>query len=321
VTTSGSTRETTTRVRGLQKDDLAEADRIFRIAFGTFLGLPDPATCFGDADYVRTRWGANPEAALVAEVGGELVGSNFITEWGSVGFFGPLTIRPDFWDRGIAQRLLEPTLDRLRMRVRHAGLFTFAQSPKHAGLYQKYGFWPRYLTALMARQVAQKRPAKSWTRFSELSPQSRQACLKECAQLTGEIYEGLDLSREIRAVAGQNLGDTILLREDDTLVGLAVCHCGAGSEAGTGTCYVKFGAARPGPDAARRFDRLVDACDAFAAHRGLGRLLAGMNMARLEAYQRLLASGFRTDMQGVAMEWSDDVGYNRRDVFIIDDWR
>jgi GNAT superfamily N-acetyltransferase len=321
VTTSGSTRETTTRVRGLQKDDLAEADRIFRIAFGTFLGLPDPATCFGDADYVRTRWGANPEAALVAEVGGELVGSNFITEWGSVGFFGPLTIRPDFWDRGIAQRLLEPTLDRLRMRVRHAGLFTFAQSPKHAGLYQKYGFWPRYLTALMARQVAQKRPAKSWTSFSELSPQSRQACLKECAQLTGEIYEGLDLSREIRAVAGQNLGDTILLREDDTLVGLAVCHCGAGSEAGTGTCYVKFGAARPGPDAARRFDRLVNACDAFAANRGLGRLLAGMNMARLEAYQRLLASGFRTDMQGVAMEWSDDVGYNRRDVFIIDDWR
>jgi GNAT superfamily N-acetyltransferase len=321
VTTSGSTRETTTRVRGLQKDDLAEADRIFRIAFGTFLGLPDPETCFGDADYVRTRWGADPEAALVAEVGGELVGSNFITEWGSVGFFGPLTIRPDFWDRGIAQRLLEPTLDRLRMRVRHAGLFTFAQSPKHAGLYQKYGFWPRYLTALMARQVAQKRPAKSWTRFSELSPQSRQACLKECAQLTGEIYEGLDLSREIRAVAGQNLGDTILLREDDTLVGLAVCHCGAGSEAGTGTCYVKFGAARPGPDAARRFDRLVNACDAFAANRGLGRLLAGMNMARLEAYQRLLASGFRTDLQGVAMEWSDDVGYNRRDVFIIDDWR
>ena len=321
MTTSGSTHETTTRVRGLQKDDLAEADRIFRIAFGTFLGLPDPATCFGDADYVRTRWGADPEAALVAEVGGELVGSNFITEWGSVGFFGPLTIRPDFWDRGIAQRLLEPTLDRLRMRVRHAGLFTFAQSPKHAGLYQKYGFWPRYLTALMARQVAQKRPAKSWTRFSELPPQSRQACLKECAQLTAEIYEGLDLSREIRAVAGQNLGDTILLREDDTLVGLAVCHCGAGSEAGTGTCYVKFGAARPGPDAARRFDRLVDACDAFAANRGLGRLLAGMNMARLEAYQRLLASGFRTDLQGVAMEWSDDVGYNRRDVFIIDDWR
>ncbi len=320
MTTSGSAHETSAHVRELRKDDLPEADRIFRLAFGTFLGLPDPITCFGDADYVRTRWTADPETALAAELGGELVGSNFVTEWGSVGFFGPLTVRPDLWDRRVAQRLLEPTLDRLRARVRHAGLFTFAHSPKHVGLYQRYGFWPRYLTALMARPVAQRRPAKSWTRFSELSPQFHQAYLKECGDLTGEIYDGLDVRREILAVAQQNLGDTILLRDGDTLVGLAVCHCGAGSEAGSGTCYVKFGAARPGGDAARRFGRLIDACDAFAAQRGLGRLVVGVNMARLDAYRHLLSSGFRTDMQGVAMEWND-VGYNRRDVFIIDDWR
>jgi hypothetical protein len=115
--------------------------------------------------------------------------------------------------------------------------------------------------------------------------------LNECADLTGEIYEGLDVSREIRAVAHQSLGDTILLRDEDALVGF------------------------------RRFGRLVDACDAFAAERGLGRLVAGVNLARLEAYQHLLSSGFRTDMQGVAMEWADDVGYNRRNVFVIDDWR
>jgi len=321
VTIAGSTHEASAHIRELRKDDLRDADRIFRIAFGTFLGLPDPTTCFGDAEYVLTRWTADPESALAAELGGELVGSNFVTEWGSVGFFGPLTVRPDLWDRRVAQRLLEPTLDRLRARVRHAGLFTFAQSPKHAALYQKYGFWPRYLTALMSRPVGQRRPAKAWARFSEISPQFHRACLNECADLTGEIYEGLDVGREIRAVAHQNLGDTILLRDEDTLVGLAVCHCGPGSEAGSGTCYVKFGAARPGDDVGRRFGRLVDACDTFAAERRLGRLVAGVNTARLEAYQHLLSSGFRTDMQGVAMEWADDVGYNRRNVFVIDDWR
>ena len=53
----------------------------------------------GDAAYVRNRWLADPEAAFAAEAAGEIIGSNFATNWGSVGFFGPLTIRPDFWDR------------------------------------------------------------------------------------------------------------------------------------------------------------------------------------------------------------------------------
>src|SRR5688500_4307554 len=98
-------------VRPLERDDLDEADRIMRLAFGTFLGLPDPQAFMGDAGYVRTRWRADPAAALAAEVGGELVGSNFAANWGSFGFFGPLTVRPDLWDRGVARRLLERTMD------------------------------------------------------------------------------------------------------------------------------------------------------------------------------------------------------------------
>jgi hypothetical protein len=64
--------------------------------------------------------------------------------------------------------------------------------------------------------------------------------------LTDAVFDGLDVTREICAVADQALGDTVLLWEDSTLVGVAICHCGPGSEAGGGTCYVKFGAVRPG---------------------------------------------------------------------------
>src|SRR5262245_18216176 len=98
-------------VRRLQERDLTAADHIMRLAFGTFLGLPEPAAFMGDANYVRPRWFADPTAAFGAEVGGELIGSNFATNWGSVGFFGPLTIRPDLWDRGIGKRLMEPIMD------------------------------------------------------------------------------------------------------------------------------------------------------------------------------------------------------------------
>ena len=90
-------------VRPLRKSELPAADYLMRLAFGTFIGLPEPATFMGDASYVRTRWLADPAAAFAAEVSGELVGSNFATNWGSVGFFGPLTIHPDFWDQGVAK--------------------------------------------------------------------------------------------------------------------------------------------------------------------------------------------------------------------------
>src|SRR5262245_17466390 len=95
-------------IRPLTVDDLSEANRIICLAFGTFLGAPEPEQFWADLDYARTRWRADPTAAFGAELDGALVGSNFATRWGSVGFFGPLSVRPDLWDQGVGQRLMEP---------------------------------------------------------------------------------------------------------------------------------------------------------------------------------------------------------------------
>jgi hypothetical protein len=112
-------------------------------------------------------------------------------------------------------------------------------------------------SAVQRLMVGEDEPAPQWSRFSELSESHREETLKTCGELTGLIYDGLDVSGEIRAVASQNLGDTVLLRDDSGLAGFAVCHCGVGTEAGSGACYVKFGAIRPGPDAGRNFERLL----------------------------------------------------------------
>jgi GNAT superfamily N-acetyltransferase len=315
-------KESGVTIRPVLEHDLPAADRIMRLAFGTFLGMPDPSKFMGDADYARTRWLADPSAAFAAELDGELVGTNFATRWGSVGFFGPLTIRPDLWDRGIAQLLLVPTMDLFdRWGIRHAGLFTFASSAKHVGLYQKFGFWPRFLTALMELPVSAGHNSVQWTCFSEFSPEEKQSCLQACREVTSSIYDGLDVEREIRAVDEQHLGDTVLTWTGSQLAGLAVCHAGPGSEAGSGKCYVKIGAVRCGPNAHGEFRRLLDACRDFAAVRGAAKLDAGMNLARLDAYREMLAAGFRTMTQGVAMQRDADPGYNRPDVFLIDDWR
>ena len=293
-----------------------------RLAFGTFLGLPDPMAFMGDAGYVRGRWQANPSAAFGAEADGELVGSNFATNWGSVGFFGPLTIRPDLWDRGVGKRLMEPVIGCFAAwGTMHAGLFTFAQSEKHVGLYRKFGFWPRFLTAVMSKPVGPTARKLRWTTFSEVPEAERAGMLVACRQLTDAVYEGLDVTPEMCAVTDQRLGDSLFLWHDDRLAGVAVCHCGPGTEAGSGVCYVKFGAVLPGPAAPQHFDRLLGACEEMTAEKGLARLVAGVNTARHEAYRQMLERGFKTDLQGVAMQRPNEPGYNRPGVYLIDDWR
>jgi len=307
-------------VRPMLETDLTEARRICRVAFGTFLGVPNPEDFFADREYVFTRWRRDPAAALVAGLDGGLAGSNFATNWGSFAFFGPLTVRPDLWDQHIAQRLLAPTMDLFRKwGVREAGLFTFAHSPKHIGLYQKFGFWPRFLTAIMSKQASPR--VETPLKLSALKEADQDQAIIACRKLTDSIYEGLDVTTEIGAVRSQNLGETLLLWGGESLDAFAVCHCGAGTEAGSDNCYIKFAAVKPGSGAEAAFERLLDACEFLAIERGLTRLEAGVNLNRGAAYRRMCERGFRTHISGVAMHRDDSPAYNRSDVFVIDDWR
>jgi N-acetylglutamate synthase-like GNAT family acetyltransferase len=306
----------------MHADDLDAADRVLRLAFGTIRGLPDPSATFGDADSVRTRFRAAPECAWAAELDGDVVGSVFAARWGSFGFLGPLGVDPGHWDRGIGGRLLQPVLEAFASwNVRQAGLFTFADSPKHLGLYQKHGFWPGSLTVVTAKETV----PTAWRSHALVSNELENGhglVLDEISVLTDQVFPGLDLGREIVAVNEQGIGDTVLVHRDGTLEGMAVCHCGAGSEAGGDTCYVKFAAVRPGEDAAMRFERLLDACEAYAAESGLGRLVAGINTGRLDAYRCLLARGFRTETIGVSMRLRPEGPYFDTPAhYVIDDLR
>jgi len=346
-------KSSTVAIRPLLEADLDAADRVMRLAFGTFLGMPDPMQFMGDANYVHTRWRADPSAAFCAEDGGVVVGSVFAGNWGSVGFFGPLTIRPDYWDQGVAQLLLRPVMECFkRWGTRDMGLFTFPTSLKHVGLYRKFGFWPGHLTILMDKKVNSDGAAlaatpvagtpvaagsvpergvpaggvpgaveATWTKFSDVPAGEREAMLDRCSALTGKVFDGLDVSMEILSVAGQGIGETVLLWTWDELTGLAVCHCGGGSEAGSGTCYIKFAAVYPALAGDLEFRRLLTACEQLAAQRGLEKLLGGVNTARQEAWAAMADGGWHGNMVGVAMHRPTGPGYNRPGVYLIDDWR
>lgn len=238
----------------LVESDLAAATRVMQRAFGTFLGAPDPDRFMTDRNYVRSRWRADPSAALTAVVDGKVVGSNLVTAWGSVGFFGPLTVAPEWWNRGVASRLLEPTLALFTdWNTAHTGLYTFPHSPKHVGLYQKFGFSPRFLTAVMTRPVDGHDDARAPDLAASVGSDEGSGVLQQCRTLTHAIHDGLDLEREIRAVATQQLGETVLVWDGDRLGAFAVCHLGADTEAGAGGCYVKFWGGTAGARRERSF--------------------------------------------------------------------
>jgi ribosomal protein S18 acetylase RimI-like enzyme len=309
-------------VSALNEKDLPEAERIFRVAFGTFLGAPDPELFWADRDYVYGRQRAPHVASFGATLNGKIVGSNFATKWGSVGFFGPITVRPDLQERGIAQALLAKTMEQFdAWGTRHVGLFTFAQSAKHVGLYQKYGFYARFLTAIMSSPVAPRQSTAGWSRFGELNVAQQNEALLSCQDIADTLCPGLDLTEEIRATHAQGLGDTVLLEGPSGIAAFAVCHYGPRSEAGAGACFIKFAAVRAGASAEQDYLRLLDACETLALAVRMRSLLAGANMARHEAYRHLVARGFRTEIQGVTMHRHNDPGYCRSGVYIIDDWR
>ena len=310
----------------LKEEELEEAHRICRLAFGTFLGLPNPLDFMDDRNFIAPRWRSPHVEALAARQGDRLIGSNLATQWGSFGFFGPLTILPEYWGQGVAQRLLEATLAIFeRWSVQHTGLFTFAHSAKHVGLYQKFGYWPQYLTALMTRILednprTQTKSGDAMRCLSELSTREREHATEACRMLTHNIQNGLDLSGEIEATLARGGGDVVLTYTRGALDAFAVCLNGPGTEGGEKTCYVKFGAARGGVGAAERFDQLLDACEAFACARQAN-IEAGVNLARRNAYERMRARGYRVMTQGVAMQRPPVEGFNREEVYIMDDWR
>lgn len=307
-------------VRAMTAADLDAAALVWRLAFGTHFGAPEPARFREDMPFIETRFATDPALAFVAVHGGRLLGSIIGMDWGGQLVLGPLSVDPEFWGKGVARLLVARFLDAADRRgTKLTTLFTFPQSTTHLRLYESFGFVPMYLTPILGKAVGGGAPQSSGRLLSALTVAERAAALAACSAVTGEVHYGLDLRRQIEAVAAQRLGETVLVERDGSVAGFALCHLGVGSEAGEGVLFVKFAAVRPG--AAADFERLLDAVEALAAARGVRRIALGINTGRRDAYRRVVARGFRSEFVGVAMHRPDGIGSLGADRYVIDDWR
>lgn len=314
-------------VRAMTEADIPACARINRRAFAAHFGLDNPDDFRAGADVIGPRLRAWPEAGLVLEDGGETVGAALMMKWGTVCILGPVMVDPDAQSRGHARQLVTRLTEIADdAKAAFTGLFTFPDSAKHVRLYEQFGFRLQRITAIMSKDPAPSDGGdEDFRLFSALNDDGRRLALGDARACAETAFPGLDLSVEIRSIAAEGLGDTVLLMDRGRVAGFACCHVGEGSEASRGQLLVKFGLVRPGARAAESFRRLLGACEAYAADKGVARIVAGTNAGRTGAYRLMQATGFRTDLNGVAMirpgTTSLSEGYNRPDIFAIDDWR
>src|SRR5215470_4620134 len=82
--------------------------------------------------------------SVVAEVGGRIVGSNFLDERSTVAGLGPITVDPAVQNRAVGRRLMQDALDRVKQR-RFPGvrLLQATYHNRSLSLYTRLGFVAR----------------------------------------------------------------------------------------------------------------------------------------------------------------------------------
>ena len=88
--------------------------------------------------------------SMVAEIDGEVVGSNFLDERSPIAGLGPITVSPRTQNKGVGRQLMQAALDRVRERS-HPGvrLLQSAYHSRSLALYATLGFMPRESIACM----------------------------------------------------------------------------------------------------------------------------------------------------------------------------
>jgi GNAT superfamily N-acetyltransferase len=109
--------------------------------------LPAPEVAIGLMGLLLSRADVH---GVVAEVGGKVVGSNFLWAGDPVAGVGPITVDPDRQNGAIGRRLMEAVLTRARqMGISAVRLVQAAYHTRSLSLYTKLGFVSREPLAVM----------------------------------------------------------------------------------------------------------------------------------------------------------------------------
>jgi GNAT superfamily N-acetyltransferase len=153
----------------------------------------------------------------------DIVAFNVAHHSGVEGWMGPLAVRPDVQGGGTGKEIVRAGVEWLqRQGARIIGLETMPRTMDNIGFYSALGFEPGRLTLTLTLDAAPQE--RAGLLLGRLSARDHDDVLAECRALVQSMLPGYDFTRELVLTEQLALGDTLLLRQDDAVVGYALCH-------------------------------------------------------------------------------------------------
>jgi GNAT superfamily N-acetyltransferase len=167
--------------------------------------------------------GAGAGAMLWRDAAGAIAAFNIAHASGAEGWMGPLAVRQDCQGAGQGKAVVRAAIAHLRATgCRTIGLETMPRTVDNIGFYAGLGFVPGHLTVTLTIEASAASSVHGV--LSALHTMAREAAVAECAALASRLAPGADYSREIRLTHDLALGDTLVVRRGDAIVGFALCH-------------------------------------------------------------------------------------------------
>ena len=298
------------QLRAMEHADISEVNRVNRDAFRALLKREKHVAFVAALLRPNALWDmyrtAGQDRCFVATAGKRIVGYAITHLWGTVGWFGPLGVAPDWQRQGVGKDLALMSVDSLeRNGATTIGLETMPDSVSNLGFYSRLGFQSNAMSFVLAKSVlnSEYELAEPLMYQTDFSSTHKEAIIDECGELTGKILPGLDYSGEIHQTDKYKFGTTLFFRHDDKLIGFAVCHSGKyfRSERAE-TLRVKIAVAHPAAGR-NQVDRLIAGIEAFARQSGKYRLHMNINARHDSWYRLLLERGYRLVATGLRMTW------------------
>lgn len=154
---------------------------------------------------------------------GEIAAFNMVHRSGVEGWMGPLAVRTEYQGSGVGKEVVERGVAWLKREgAKVIGLETMPRTMDNIGFYSALGFVPGRLTITLTLDAATGDRAPEL--LGRLGARDREDALAEARGMVDRLSPGYDFTRELELTESLSLGDTVIVREGERIVGVALCH-------------------------------------------------------------------------------------------------
>lgn len=260
------------------------------------------------------------EASLVYEEDGRIAGYIFNHVLGSFAWFGTLGVHPEYRGREIGKKLVNEAINIFQneYKVKNIGLVTMPYSGYNIGFYMKLGFKPKELAVRLCKTIdgnSIKENLKNNLEVKIIDMQNQNEykhILSEAKKVSLSLYDGLDMSPELRIVRDSNMGMGFIVYEKNEIAGFGVLRNKTVFNEESNSTHIRLLCIK---NTVRSYNRIIDAVlhkiYEYNTLNGYDQLFIDINTVNDDICNYLLNNhGFKIDKTSLTLIMGDENFYH-----------